>query len=104
MVSVSVGLVLKQEDEEKWYKDTLAKKTDKITNFTKNKSVLEFEMKEIEAQLSADIEEKIQNYNDRQKEKESRVDVLEERLKALKDDKIDQRNLIQEIAVLKMQV
>ena len=82
----------------------MAKKTDKITNFTKNKSVLEFEMKEIEAQLSADIEEKIQNYNDRQKEKESRVDVLEERLKALKDDKIDQRNLIQEIAVLKMQV
>ena len=30
--------------------------------------------------------------------------MLEERLKALKDDKIDQKNLIQEIAVLKMQV
>jgi len=29
---------------------------------------------------------------------------LEERLKGLKDDKADQRNLIQEIAVLKMQV
>lgn len=92
------------EDEEKWYRDTLTKKTDKITNFTKNKSVLEFEMKEIEAQLQAGIEEKLQNYNDRQKEKESRVDYLEERLKALKDDKADQRNLVQEIAVLKMQV
>ena len=46
-------------------------------------------MKEIEAQLQAGIEEKLQNYNDRQKEKESRVDILEERLKALRDDKAD---------------
>lgn len=61
-------------------------------------------MKEMEAQLQAGIEEKLQNYNDRQKEKESRVDYFEERLKALKDDKADQRNLVQEIAVLKMQV
>ena len=29
---------------------------------------------------------------------------MEERLKALRDDKADQRNLVQEIAVLKMQV
>lgn len=73
-------------------------------NFTKNKSVLEFEMREIEAQLQAGIDEKLQNYNDRVKEKEAKVETLEERLKGLKDDKADQRNLIQEIAVLKMQV
>lgn len=93
-----------QNDEEKWYKDTLTKKTDKITNFTKNKSVLEYEMKEIEAQLEADIAETEQNYNDRLKEKENRVEVLEEKLKALKEDKLEQKHVIQEIAMLKMQV
>lgn len=61
-------------------------------------------MKEIEAQLEADIAETEQNYNDRLKEKENRVEVLEEKLKALKEDKLEQKHVIQEIAMLKMQV
>lgn len=58
----------------------------------------------MEAQLEAQIQDSLEKYNEKQREKEARVETLEEKLKYLKDDKIEQKQIIQEIAMLKLQV